>query len=107
MASTLACREFLAHVDRRAAAEVGLGPVDAETDGLIKPHVGCEGLIGQQAQLAQAGALRLRFGMVQQMMSKALALMLGRDRDVLDEQVIGREEDFYEGDKLVIGMQEI
>ena len=85
MASTLASRERLAHVHRRAAAEVRLRPVDAETDRLVKPHVGCEGLVGQQAQFLQSRALRLRFGMLQQLMSKALALVLGRDRDVLDE----------------------
>ena len=70
MASTLATPELLAHMDRRAAAEVRLRPIDAETDGLVKPHVGCEGLVGQQAQLPQPGAPRLRFGVIQQMMER-------------------------------------
>ena len=82
-------------MDNRSAAK-RLGAVDRVSKLRIEREISRKCLIGLQPNFETLGLESAFLGVSQQQAPKAPALLLRRDRDVLDPQVIGSQDLLYE-----------
>src|SRR4029077_19547351 len=93
-------------MDRRSSTK-RLGSVYDVTTSCVEFEIGREPLIGQQADFRAPSMNGATLGMVKQQAPNAPALLLRRDRDVLDPQMIGSHDRLYEAGKRVVDDEKI
>jgi class 3 adenylate cyclase len=96
----------LAHMDRHPASE-RLDPVDRVTDFRIEREIGGKRLIGLQADFDALGLGRAPLGMREQQAPIAPALPFGRDRDVLDPEMVGMDDRFDQAGERAVDHQQV
>src|SRR6202021_3734059 len=84
-----------------------LGSVYAVTTPCVEFEIGRERLIGQQADFRTARMKGATLGVSKQQVSKAPALLLRRDRDILDPQMIGSQDRLDEAGKRAIDDEKV
>jgi hypothetical protein len=95
-----------AHMDGCSASKC-LGSVYGVAKLRIEREIGRERLIRQQANLRAPGLKGATFDMVKQEAAKAPALLLRRDRDILDPQMVRPQDRLDEPGKHAVNDQKV
>jgi hypothetical protein len=93
-------------MDRRSASKRFGSPYGITAPG-VKFEIGRERLIGQQANFPASGAKGATLGMVEQEAPEAPALLLRRDRDILDPQMVRPQDRLHEAGKRAVNDQKV
>src|SRR5580693_7014194 len=99
-------RDPFAHVDRRSATK-WLGAINAVTALGVEFEVGRERLIGQQANFRAPALKGATLDMVEQEAPEAPALLLRRNRNVLDPQMVRPQDRLGEAGKRAVNDQKV